>query len=352
MPEAVRVFRICAGTSAGFVSAEETEGYKPRAIIYVAPPFRHTHFDGKQVVVHNRLDDCHEVFSYNLYPGPSAKKGVYSVLLDIGEQEGWTTCHTSAGRLITPYENELVIMHEGASGGGKSEMLQDIAREPDGEVLLSTNTVTGEKTYLHISSTCKIEPVCDDMATCYPGVQNNSGKLVLVDGEDGWFLRMDGVTHYGCDPVYERICTEPKEPLCFFNMEGHPGATLLIWEHTLDSNGKPCSNPRAIVPRWDVPNIVKEPVEVDVRSFGVRMPPSTRDNPNYGIMGMLHIIPPALAWLWRLIAPRGFNNPSIVTGNELKSEGVGSYWPFATGKRVKQANLLLHPWTARTPATS
>ena len=59
-------------------------------------------------------------------------------------------------------------------------------------------------------------------------------------------------------------------------------------------------------------------------------------------MGMLHIIPPALAWLWRLIAPRGFNNPSIVTGNELKSEGVGSYWPFATGKRVKQANLLLH----------
>ena len=29
------------------------------------PPFRHTHFDGKQVVVHNRLDDCHEVFSYN-----------------------------------------------------------------------------------------------------------------------------------------------------------------------------------------------------------------------------------------------------------------------------------------------
>ncbi len=314
-PKQCAFFAFALAHLQGFVNAEETEGYKPRAIIYVAPPFRHTHFEGKQVVVHNRLDDCHEVFSYN---------------------------HTSAGRLITPYENELVIMHEGASGGGKSEMLQDIARGPDGEVLLSTHTVTGEKTYLHISSTCKIEPVCDDMATCYPGVQNKSGKLVLVDGEDGWFLRMDGVTHYGCDPVYERICTEPKEPLCFFNMEGHPGATLLIWEHTLDSNGKPCSNPRAIVPRWDVPNIVKEPVEVDVRSFGVRMPPSTRDNPNYGIMGMLHIIPPALAWLWRLIAPRGFNNPSIVTGNELKSEGVGSYWPFATGKRVKQANLLLH----------
>lgn len=330
----------------GFVDASETEGYKPRAIVYVAPPFRHTHFDGKQVVVHNRLDDCHEVFSYNLYPGPSAKKGVYSVLLDIGEQEGWVTAHTSCGRLVTPYENEMVIMHEGASGGGKSEMLQDISRMPDGNILLSTHTVTGEQTILSMGATCKIEPVCDDMATCYPKIQNNSGKLCLVDGEDGWFLRMDGVTHYGCDPVYERICTEPDEPLCFFNMEGHPGATLLIWEHTLDSNGKRCPNPRAIVPRWKVPNIVKEPVEVDVRSFGVRMPPTTRENPNYGIMGMMHIIPPALAWLWRLVAPRGFNNPSIVSGNELKSEGVGSYWPFATGQRVKQANLLLEQITS------
>lgn len=119
------------------------------------------------------------------------------------------------------------------------------------------------------------------------------------------------------------------------------GATSLIWEHTLDSNGKPCPNPRAIVPRAMVPHIVTEPVEVDIRSFGTRMPPSTRDNPNYGIMGMLHFIPPALAWMWRLVAPRGFKNPSIVGGGELKSEGVGSYWPFATGLRVKQANLLL-----------
>ena len=60
-------------------------------------------------------------------------------------------------------------------------------------------------------------------------------------------------------------------------------------------------------------------------------------------MGMLHIIPPALAWLWRLIAPRGFNNPSIVTGNELKSEGVGSLLAVCNRQaRKKQANLLLH----------
>lgn len=28
--------------------------FAPKAIIYVAPPFRHSHFDGKQVVVHNQ----------------------------------------------------------------------------------------------------------------------------------------------------------------------------------------------------------------------------------------------------------------------------------------------------------
>ncbi len=340
-PRNAAFFAFAMANLQGFVSAEETEGFKPRAIVYVAPPFRHTHFNGKQVVVHNRLDDCHEVFSYNLYPGPSAKKGVYSVLLDIGESEGWVTAHASCGRMTTQYDNDLVIMHEGASGGGKSEMLQDIARLEDGRVLLSVNTVTQEETVLHLDRTATIAPVCDDMATCYPKLQTGSGKLALVDGEDGWFLRMDGVTHYGCDPVYERICTQPSEPLCFFNIQGSVGATSLIWEHTLDSNGKPCPNPRAIVPRAMVPHIVNEPVEVDIRSFGTRMPPSTRENPNYGIMGMLHFIPPALAWLWRLVAPRGFKNPSIVGGGELKSEGVGSYWPFATGKRVKQANLLL-----------
>ena len=41
----------------------------PRAIIYVAPVFRYTHFQGKQVVALNRRDGLHELFSYNLYPG-------------------------------------------------------------------------------------------------------------------------------------------------------------------------------------------------------------------------------------------------------------------------------------------
>ena len=36
-------------------------------------------------------------------------------------------------------------MHEGASGGGKSEMTEPIHREDDGKVLLATNSITGEE---------------------------------------------------------------------------------------------------------------------------------------------------------------------------------------------------------------
>ena len=320
--------------------------YKPRAIIYVAPPFRHTHFDGKQVVVHQRSENMHEVFAYNLYPGPSAKKGVFSMLLDIGENEGWIANHASAALLESPYENEVVFMHEGASGGGKSEMLEEIHREDDSKLLIGTHTVSGEKYFLNLGETCKIKPIADDMVLAHKDMQGDSGYLVIADAEDGWFLRMDGCTEYGNIPEYERISIHPSEPLVFFNMDGTPGSTCLIWEHTMDSTGLPCPNPRVIIPRNMLGNILpgNQTVEVNVRSFGVRMPPSTMMSPNYGVMGMVQFVPVSIAWLWRLISPRGFKNPSIAdsnAGSGLKAEGVGSYWPFATGMKVTQANMLL-----------
>ena len=345
-PRNTAFFAFALAQLQAFVNAREIDSFTPRSVVYVAPPFRHTHFAGKQVVVHSRHEDLHEVFAYNLYPGPSAKKGIYSILLDIGEQEGWVTAHASAARIITPYENEIVMMHEGASGGGKSELLQDVPRVADGRVLLGVHTQTGEKTYISMSDTCTIEPVTDDMALCQPGYQPKNGKLAVTDGEDGWFIRVDGITEYGRDPLYEKIAIHSKENLMFFNLDGIPRATCLPWEHSLDSDGKPCPNPRVIIPRRMIDRIVDQPVEVDIRSFGVRMPTSTAENPSYGILGIMGIIPPALAWLWRLIAPRGYKNPSIAddggpSGPSLASEGVGSYWPFATGERVKQANLLL-----------
>ena len=340
-PRNAAFFAFALSQLQAFVNIREVQTFTPRAIIYVAPPFRHTHFDGKQVVVHSRSESLHEIFAYNLYPGPSAKKGVYSVLIDIGEREGWVTTHASAARIITPYENEMVMMHEGASGGGKSELLQDVRREEDGRVLLGINTTSGNRHYISMSDTCTIQPVTDDMAMCKPEFQAGNGKLALADGEDGWFVRVDGIMGYGCDPAYERISIHTKEPLIFFNIQGVPKATCLIWEHTPDSDGEPCPNPRVIIPRRMVENIVSEPVEVDVRSFGVRMPLANKEQPSYGIAGLMHILPPALAWLWRLVAPRGFNNPSVSEDVPLASEGVGSYWPFTTGQRVRQANLLM-----------
>lgn len=326
----------------GFIPEKDVpKDFQPRLIVYVAPPFRHTHYDGKQVVVHNRLNSAYELFSYNLYPGPSAKKGVYSFLLTMGEKEGWVTAHASTVRVITPYDNIITFMHEGASGGGKSEMLERAHREPDGRLLLGENQVTGECYHLQLTQTCDLQPVTDDMALCHPSYRMRSRKLVVKDAERGWFLRINHIDHYGVDPQYEHLCTHPEEPLVFLNLYGVPGATCLIWEHQEDSPGQRCPNPRVILPRRMVPDTYNEPVEVDVRSFGVRTPPCTREKPSYGIIGLFHLLPPSLAWLWRLVAPRGFSNPSIIDTEGLSSEGVGSYWPFATGRFVDQANLLL-----------
>ncbi len=326
--------------------AELSPAFNPKAIVYTAPVFRHTHFEGKQVVVHNRRTKLHEMFSFNLYPGPSAKKGVYGMLLELGEREGWVTAHCSTVQVITPYDNVVTIMHEGASGGGKSEMLEQMHREATGQLLLGENLVTGEKRYLEIPRNCLLNPVTDDMALCHTRLQLGQEKLNVVDAENAWFVRVNHIDSYGTDTYLEGLTAQPKLPLMFLNIDAVPGSRALIWEHIEDAPGQPCPNPRVIIPRQAVPDVINTPVAVDIRSFGVRTPPCTKEHPSFGIIGLFHLLPPALAWLWRLVAPRGHNNPSIVGGDgAMASEGVGSYWPFATGKRVAQANLLLEHFT-------
>jgi len=341
-PDNAGFFALGLALLQGMLSPEEVPAdFNPHAVIYVAPPFRHTHFDGRQVVVHNRRNGLHELFSYNLYPGPSAKKGIYGMLLNLGEEENWTTIHCSTVQVVTPYNNKIVISHEGASGGGKSEMLEQIHRQPDGSLLLGRNLVTQDERLVTLPQGCDLRPVTDDMALCHPSLEKGRGKLTVVDAEDAWFVRVNHINRYGTDPHLEQLTIRPNLPLLFLNIEAHPGATALIWEHIEDSPGKPCPNPRVVVPRELVPHVIKGAVDVDIRSFGVRTPPCTREVPTYGIIGLFHVLPPALAWLWRLVAPRGHANPSIVQSEGMSSEGVGSYWPFATGRRVDQANLLL-----------
>ncbi len=330
--------------------AELNEEFKVESVIYTAPPFRHTHFEGKQVVVHNRTETLHEIFSYNLYPGPSAKKGLYGALLTKGEREGWVTAHCSTVQVVSPYDNVTTFMHEGASGGGKSEMLQTIVREPEGQIKIGENIVTGETRYISLPMFCSFNPVTDDMALCHPSIQTDRGKLTVLDAENAWFIRVDSIQDYGDDPFLEKITIKPKKPLLFLNIKTNPDSTALPWDHIEDEPGKRCPNPRVILPRDIVPNVIDKPISIDVRSFGVRTPPCTRENPSYGILGMFHILPPALAWVWRLVSPRGHANPSIVGGEGMESEGVGSYWPFASGQRVRHANLLLEQ-IIETPRT-
>lgn len=310
-------------------------------VLFVAPPFRHTNFDGKQVVVHFRTQTHHEIYAYNLYPGPSAKKGVYSMLLDIGEREGWTTNHCAAVGVVTPYDNEIVIMHEGASGGGKSEMTEHIHRMEDGRLLLGKNVVTGEERTLVLPEACHLNPMADDMACAHPHYNEGETKLNITDAESGWFVRVDHIQRYGTDPDLERLCIAPEKPLIFLNHYIVPGGNCLTWEHAEDAPGKVNTNPRVIIPRDMIEGVKQGPIAVNIRSFGVRCPPTHKDSRQYGILGLLHILSPALAWLWRLVAPRGHANPSIQDSKGMQSEGVGSYWAFCTGRRVDQANLLL-----------
>jgi len=179
------------------------------------------------------------------------------------------------------------------------------------------------------------------MALCHPSLDRGTGKLRVVDAEEAWFVRVNHIREYGTDPHLEKLTINPAEKILFLNIEAQPGSTALIWQHIEDSPGQPCPNPRVVIPRRIIPGILHQPVEIDVRSLGVRCPPCTREHPTYGILGFFHLLPASLAWLWRLVAPRGHANPSIVDTEGMSSEGVGSYWPFATGRKVDQANLLL-----------
>lgn len=86
------------------------------------------------------------------------------------------------------------------------------------------------------------------MTLCHISLQTGNGKLTVADAEDGWFVRVDNMKTYGEDPNFERAVIHPDEPLVFFNISGLPGATCLPWEHEPDSNGKPCPNPRVVIP--------------------------------------------------------------------------------------------------------
>lgn len=135
---------------------------------------------------------------------------------------------------------KVVISHEGASGGGKSELLEQAHRQDDGTLLMGRNIMTGERRTLTLPRNCELRPVTDDMALCHPSLSKGRGKLSVVDAEDAWFVRVNHIQHYGTDPHLEKLTIHPAEKILFLNIQAHPGATALIWEHIEDEPGKPC----------------------------------------------------------------------------------------------------------------
>ena len=180
----------------------------------------------------------YEMFSFNLYPGPSAKKGVYGMLIDLGEKEGWVANHCSCVQVITPYDNQMTISHEGASGGGKSEMLEYIHRESEGRIKLGENLVTNEERFLVLAQGCRLRPVINDMSICPPSIQRNHGKITIFDAEQAWFVRVDHIQKYGTGPHLEALTINTPVPILFLNVDAAPGSTALIWEHTMDTPTK------------------------------------------------------------------------------------------------------------------
>ena len=150
---------------------------------------------------------------------------------------------------------------------------------PMKRVLLGEHTVTGERFEIRLGETCEIFPIADDMVMAHRDMQDDSHKLAITDAENGWFLRVDGDNYYGNIPMYERISIHPPEPVEFFNIDGRGQVPRVLDLGAYQRAKRQTVLPtlRVILPREMADNIYPddEAALVDVRSFGVRMPPST-----------------------------------------------------------------------------
>jgi hypothetical protein len=172
-------------------------------------------------------DGLHELFSYNLYPGPSAKKGVYGVLLNIGEAQRLDHRALLDRPVTTPYDNDVVIHARGRVGRRQERDARAHPPRGDGRLLLGENTLTASVACLTLPRGCEFSPVTDDMALCppaHPESSNGAGesgpkKLTLTDAEDAWFVRVNHITVRRRPPPREAVHRPPGVPLLFLNID-------------------------------------------------------------------------------------------------------------------------------------
>ena len=359
LPENCAFFGYMMGILQEILSAAQcSEGLSADFVVLLAPPLRHSHFDGRQAVIHHRYGapaaPVYEMLATCLYPGPSGKKGVYAMGLEIARRHDGVILHASAVRLLRPDGSHISVLHEGASGGGKSEWILTPDISDDGMALVSRHVESKQeirRALANVSESGLVHPVVDDMALAF----TRSNQLMISDAEHGWFLRLDNATEPGADVFCEYLAKLPIAHRIWLSVE--PGLFARPWLRTADPGGDRDKNGRMMIGRRYVPNYVDHAVKVDIRSLGIRTPHCFDPAP-FGIVGFCHYLPWWLAYLWRLAPPRGHDNPSIAAGAQpsadddfvLPFEGVGAYEAFLLGDPVDHANLLLRQF-AETAGT-
>lgn len=343
-PKKYQIFNYTQSEIMGFkqISMAELENGKIASVIYLNPESRHTLYEGKQVVTHDRSRGLHEIFANGLYPGPSCKKGIYGVLLERAEQaiknfnkKIWTIPHAACAA-VKGHSNKLYFFaHMGPSGAGKTEITEPLTK---GEYCIA-NHPDGSQLKIDVKKAATVSLQQDDFGYGQVGKIKGFLRFIMINLEKAFFIRTDSVlSKHDNTELQEIVRTAPKKGkrLVFLSYDVQPNQSVCLFK-PLEN----CKNPRVVVPSSLFPEFHDNPAAVDFCSFGIRAPKSTKENPDYGVIGMGQILSAKQFLAWSLCCPLGEKNPSIASSTSgLVSEGVGAFQAFLVGDRIAHANAL------------
>lgn len=317
----------------GLVSEKELDELQPTRFVGVSligPDARNLLFDGVPSIIESSIGASKIQYIASSYVG-SIKKALHSLLIRSVVAHGGFASQASVVSVKNPYDSKMVFMFEGPSGSGKSEMYRQMKRSEDGTISIGFNRVTRDKLSIPMTLMSKIRPIADDLII--QNTESSKKRLKVKDAEGGWYISVKDIQKYGDNPPMESISFNPSNSLIYGNITSYPQADVLIWNHQKSS--KYSANPRVVVPKGIIAKSLNKEVSVDVRLLGV---PTTTCNDNYkgsGVLGFAHLLPPALAWLWRLVCPMSCANGKLVSG------GLLGMTNFVTDNHFTIANRLL-----------
>lgn len=317
----------------GLVSEQELVDFQPPRFVgasFILPSARNVLFNGVPSIIESFKGPVKVQYIASSYVG-AIKKALHSLLISSLVSQGGFASQASVVSVKNPYDSKMVFMFEGPSGSGKSEMYRQMKRSEDGTIAIGFNRVTRDKLSIPMTLMSKIRPIADDLII--QNTESSKKRLKVKDAEGGWYISVKDILKYGDNPPMESISFNPSNSLIYGNITSYPQADVLIWNH--QKSLKYSANPRVVVPKRIIAKSLNKEVSVDVRLLGV---PTTTCNDNYkgsGVLGFAHLLPPALAWLWRLVCPMSCANGKLVSG------GLLGMTNFVTDNHFTIANRLL-----------